>query len=101
MIMWGGCGRVLGFGVMVPLTVGTFLRSFTWGHVRRLGRAATECAEPGVGGGCRTRLRAADRVEFPRWLDILTVSVFGFRLWDCAWGRSPVGRDATGAKVFG
>ena len=34
----GATGAVLGFRVMAPSTVGTFLRSFTWGHVRQLDR---------------------------------------------------------------
>ncbi len=32
----GGTGRVLGFTVKAPSTLGTFLRSFRWGHVRQL-----------------------------------------------------------------
>jgi hypothetical protein len=32
----GGTGRILGFGVKAASTVGTFLRSFRWGHVRQL-----------------------------------------------------------------
>jgi hypothetical protein len=32
----GATGRVLGHGVMAPLTLGTFLRAFTFGHVRQL-----------------------------------------------------------------
>lgn len=32
----GSTERVLGFRVMAPSTVGSFLRSFTWGHVRQL-----------------------------------------------------------------
>jgi len=34
----GSTGRVLGHGVMAPSTLGTWLRSFTFGHVRRLDR---------------------------------------------------------------
>ncbi len=34
--------RVLGFRVMAPSTLGTFLRSFTWGHVRQLDKAVAE-----------------------------------------------------------
>ena len=36
----GSTERVLGFGVMAPSTVGTFLRSFSWGHTRQLDKAA-------------------------------------------------------------
>jgi hypothetical protein len=32
----GGTGRVLGFAVKAASTLGTFLRSFRWGHVRQL-----------------------------------------------------------------
>ena len=42
----GSTGRVLPFGVMAPSTAGTFLRSFTWGHVRQLEKALTEGAGP-------------------------------------------------------
>jgi hypothetical protein len=38
----GGTGRVLGFRVKAASTVGTFLRSFTWGHVRQLDRVSRE-----------------------------------------------------------
>ena len=38
----GAAGAVLGFGPAAPSTVGTFLRSFTWGHARQLDRAAGE-----------------------------------------------------------
>lgn len=36
----GSTGRVLPFDVAAPSTVGTFLRGFTFGHVRQLDRAA-------------------------------------------------------------
>ena len=38
----GGTGRVLGFAVKAASTVGTFLRSFRWGHVRQLDRVSRE-----------------------------------------------------------
>ena len=38
----GSTQRVLPFGVMAPSTLGTFLRSFTWGHVRQLDKALGE-----------------------------------------------------------
>src|SRR5450759_2892029 len=51
----GGTARVLGFSVKAPSTLGTFLRSFRWGHVRQLdavsrqllGRAWAAGAGPG------------------------------------------------------
>ena len=53
----GGTGRVLGCVVKAPSTLGTFLRSFRWGHVRQLDRVSRELlarawaagAEPGDG----------------------------------------------------
>ena len=38
----GGTGRVLGFTVKAASTVGTFLRSFRWGHVRQLDAVSRE-----------------------------------------------------------
>jgi hypothetical protein len=38
----GGTARVLGCTVKAPSTLGTFLRSFTWGHVRQLDRVTRE-----------------------------------------------------------
>src|SRR5680860_691687 len=40
MLRAGDTGQVLGHKVMAPSTVGTFLRSFTFGHVRQLDRVA-------------------------------------------------------------
>ena len=38
----GGTGRVLGCTVKAPSTLGTFLHSFRWGHVRQLDRVSRE-----------------------------------------------------------
>ena len=38
----GGTDRVLGCAVKAPSTLGTFLRSFRWGHVRQLDRVSRE-----------------------------------------------------------
>jgi hypothetical protein len=38
----GATGRVLGFRLKAPSTLGTFLRSFRWGHVRQLDRVSRE-----------------------------------------------------------
>src|SRR6266508_51698 len=38
----GGTGRVLGFSVKAASTLGTFLPSFRWGHVRQLDRVSRE-----------------------------------------------------------
>ena len=39
----GGTARTLGSTVKAPSTLGTFLRSFRWGHVRQLDRVSREC----------------------------------------------------------
>ena len=44
----GSTGRVLGCVVKAPSTLGTFLRSFRWGHVRQLDRVGRAWA---AGGG--------------------------------------------------
>ena len=38
----GGTARVLGLTAKAPSTLGTFLRSFRWGHVRQLDRVSRE-----------------------------------------------------------
>ena len=53
----GSTGRVLGCVVKAPSTLGTFLRSFRWGHVRQLDRVSREllarawAASGGLGDG--------------------------------------------------
>lgn len=51
----GASGSVLGHPVRAPSTLGTFLRSFTWGHVRQLDTVAGELLSrawaAGVGPG--------------------------------------------------
>ena len=42
MLRAGGTARVLGFTAKAPSTLGTFLRSFRWGHVRQLDRVSRE-----------------------------------------------------------
>ena len=50
-----GTARVLGFTAKAPSTLGTFLRSFRWGHVRQLDRVSRELLapvwKPGAGPG--------------------------------------------------
>ena len=47
----GGTARVLGCVVKAPSTLGTFLRSFRWGHVRQLDRVSRELlARAGAAG---------------------------------------------------
>jgi hypothetical protein len=47
----GGTGRVLGFTVKAASTLGTFLRSFRWGHVRQLDRVSRELLARGWAAG--------------------------------------------------
>jgi hypothetical protein len=51
----GDTGRVLGFRVKAPSTLGTFLRSFRWGHVRQLDALSRELLarawDAGAGAG--------------------------------------------------
>ena len=57
MLRAGGTQRVLPFRVMAPSTLGTFLRAFTFGHVRQLDRVIAESIgrawRAGVGPGDR------------------------------------------------
>ena len=47
----GGTDAVLPFRVMAPSTLGTFLRSFTFGHVRQLDRVIAETIRRAWGAG--------------------------------------------------
>jgi hypothetical protein len=47
----GDTGRVLGFTVKAASTVGTFLRSFSWGHVRQLDAVSRELLARAWGAG--------------------------------------------------
>ena len=58
----GRTGRLLGIRVMAPSTLGTFLRAFTFGHVRQLDRVLSlTLAKRDRGSGRRVR-RTAGRV---------------------------------------
>ena len=54
----GRTACTLGCVVKAPSTLGTFLRSFRWGHVRQLDRVSRELLARGLAGGGRTRRRA-------------------------------------------
>ena len=56
----GGTACTLGGTVKAPSTLGTFLRSFRWGHVRQLDRSEPRVAGPGLAGRGGTRRRAPD-----------------------------------------
>ncbi|MBI2777997.1 MAG: IS1380 family transposase [Chloroflexi bacterium] len=47
----GGTERILGFMVKAASTLGTFLRSFRWGHVRQLDRVSRELLGRAWGAG--------------------------------------------------
>ena len=47
----GDTGRILGFRVKAGSTLGTFLRSFRWGHVRQLDRVSRELLRWGWAAG--------------------------------------------------
>ena len=47
----GSTGLILGHRVMAPSTLGTFLRAFTFGHVRQLDRVLARAWQAGAGPG--------------------------------------------------
>jgi hypothetical protein len=49
----GATQAVLGHEVRAPSTLGTFLRSFTWGHVRQLDRVASKALTRAWAAGAR------------------------------------------------
>jgi hypothetical protein len=51
----GATAKVLGHQVMAPSTLGTFLRSFTFGHVRQLDQAAEQILGRSAGRGRHRR----------------------------------------------
>jgi len=52
----GSTQAVLGHAVAAPSTLGTFLRSFTWGHARQLDKWQVNCS-PGLGRPAPGRVR--------------------------------------------
>ncbi len=69
----GGAGRVLGCTVKAPSTLGTFLRSFRWGHVRQLDRVSRELLARSWAAGGGTRRRAVhDRPRLDALRDLRT-----------------------------
>ena len=55
----GRTRRLLGGWVPAPSTLGTFLRAFTFGHVRQLDALLGQVARAGLGGGRRAWLGPA------------------------------------------
>ena len=67
----GGTACTLGSRVKAPSTLGTFLRSFRWGHVRQLDRVSRRVAGPGLEDRRRTRRCAPDhRPRFDHLRDL-------------------------------
>ena len=56
----GGTACALGCVVKAPSTLGTFLRSFRWGHVRQLDRVSRQLLARGLGRWGRPRRLAPD-----------------------------------------
>ena len=54
----GGTAQTLGCVVKAPSTLGTFLRSFRWGHVRQLDRVSRELLARAWSAGAGPRRRA-------------------------------------------
>ena len=71
MLRAGRTGRVLGFKPMAPSTVGTFLQTFTFGHLRHLEAVLSRTDAWGLGGytpGGFDRLgHAGGRLGVGRW----------------------------------
>jgi hypothetical protein len=81
----GATGKVLGHGVMAPSTLGTFLRSFTFGHVRQLDRLSEELLSRAWGFG-------AGPGETPMTIDIDSTiqQVYGKQKQGSAYGYTKV-----------
>jgi hypothetical protein len=81
----GATARVLPFRVMAPSTLGTFLRSFTFGHVRQLDAVLAETIRRawGLGAGPGTRPMTID-------LDSTIVEVHGDKKQGAAYGYTKV-----------
>ena len=67
----GGTASVLGCTVKAPSTLGTFLRSFSWGHVRQLDRLSRELlARSWAAGAGPGRGAVHDRPRFDALRDL-------------------------------
>ena len=56
----GGTAGAIGCTLKAPSTLGTFLRSFRWGHVRQLDRVSRELMSRAWAAGAGPRRRAVD-----------------------------------------
>lgn len=81
MLRAGDTRRILPFRVVAPSTVGTFLRSFTFGHVRQLDRVIAETLKRvwGLGAGPGDGRLVMD-------LDSTITEVFGYQKQGAAYG---------------
>ena len=77
----GSTGKVLGHGVMAPSTLGTFLRAFTFGHVRQLDRLSEELLSRAWGFG-------AGPGEEPMTIDSTICQVYGKQKQGSGYGYS-------------
>ena len=59
----GGTASVLGCTVKAPSTLGVFLRSFSWGHVRQLDRLSRELLARSLGRPERDRATAPFTID--------------------------------------
>ena len=81
----GASGAVLPFEVMAPSTVGSFLRSFTFGHVRQLDKAAEQALARAWSVGA-----APDVAEMTLDLDSTICEVCGKAKHGAAYGHTGV-----------
>jgi len=81
----GATGRVLPFKVMAPSTLGTFLRSFTFGHIRQLDTVIAEAIRRAwsLGAGPGSAPMTID-------LDSTIVEVHGYHKQGAAYGYTKV-----------
>ena len=85
MLRAGDTRRVLGFRVVAPSTLGTFLRSFTFGHVRQLDRVIAQTLRRvwSLGAGPGNGQLIID-------LDSTITEVFGYQKQGAAYGYTKV-----------
>ena len=77
----GATNRVLSFKVMAPSTLGTFLRAFTFGHVRQLDAVIAEATRRAWAFGCGPANKAMT-ID----LDSTIVEVHGYKKHGAAYG---------------
>jgi hypothetical protein len=56
-LRWGSTAAVLGHRVLAPSTIGTFLRCFTFGHVRQLDRLSRDALTRAWAAGAGPAMR--------------------------------------------